>query len=62
MGKGGIVVENHHNLQSFEQALRDCWEQRHQLGKLALQHSGITDHRRTVSIFRSLLEDIVSEM
>ena len=61
VGKGGIVVENHHNLQSFEQALRDCWEQRDQLGKLALQHSGITDHRRTVSIFRSLLEDIVSE-
>ena len=62
VGNGGIVVENHHDLQLFEQVLRDCWKQRDQLGELAHQHSGITDHRRTVSIFRSLLEDIVSEM
>jgi len=62
VGKGGIVIPNHHNLISFEQSLRECWNDRHQLGELALQHSGITDHRRSISIFRSLLEDIVSEM
>jgi glycosyltransferase involved in cell wall biosynthesis len=61
VGNGGIVIENHHDLPLFEQALRNCWKQRDQLGKLAFSHSGITDHRRTVSIFRSLLEDIVSE-
>ena len=61
VGKGGIVVQDHHDLQSFEQALRDCWSDRHNLGRLANQHTGITDHRRSIAIFRSLLEDIVSE-
>ena len=61
VGKGGIVVQDHHDLQSFEQALRDCWSNRHHLGRLANQHAGITDHRRSIAIFRSLLEDIVSE-
>jgi hypothetical protein len=41
--------------------LRDCWSDRHHLGKLANKHSGVTDHRRSIAIFRSLLEDIVSE-
>tara|TARA_S200000501_G_scaffold80994_1_gene72959 strand:- start:1655 stop:2917 length:1263 start_codon:yes stop_codon:yes gene_type:complete len=61
VGKGGIVLQDHHDLQSFEQALRDCWSDRHHLGRLANQHSGVTDHRRSIAIFRSLLEDIVSE-
>ena len=62
VGDGGVIIPNHHNLLSFEESLRKCWNERHQLGKLALQHSEVTDHRRSVSIFRSLLEDIVSEM
>ncbi len=61
VGRGGIILEDHHDLQLFEKALRDCWVDRHRLGRLANQHSGVTDHRRSVSIFRSLLEDIVSE-
>ena len=60
VGPGGIVVEDHHNLEEFESALRDCWSRRHDLGHLAFEHASITDHRRSISIFHTLLENLIT--
>ncbi len=60
VGQGGIVVQNHHNIDEFESALRDCWNRRYELGQLAFEHTSITDHRRSVSIFHTLLEKLIS--
>ncbi len=60
VGQGGIVVQNHHNIDEFESALRDCWNRRYELGQLAFEHTSITDHRRSVSIFHTLLEELIS--
>lgn len=58
LGPGGVIVYDHHDIIQFSDALRDCWNRREELGKLAFEHAGVTDHRRAVSIFRTLLEDL----
>jgi len=58
VGKGGVIVGDHNDLLEFEGALRKCWEERVNLGELAFQHSSISDHRRSVSILRSVLESL----
>ena len=60
VGEGGIVVQDHHNLEEFENALRECWKLRHELGLLAFEHASITDHRRSISIFHTLLENLIA--
>ena len=60
LGPGGVIVHDHHDIIQFSNALRDCWDRREELGKLASEHAGVTDHRRAVSIFRTLLEDIIT--
>ena len=58
VGKGGVIVRDHHDILEFERALRDCWGRRESLGELAFQHSSISDHRRSVSILRSILDSL----
>ena len=58
VGKGGVIVRDHHDFLEFERALRDCWERRKSLGELAYEHSSISDHRRSLSIFRSVLDSL----
>ena len=56
VGRGGVVVNDHHNVEEFERALRKCWEERATLGEMAYEHSRVSDHRRSVSILRSILD------
>ena len=58
VGDGGVIVKDHHDLDEFERALRKCWDARTVLGELAYEHSGVSDHRRSVSILRSILSDL----
>ena len=58
LGPGGVIVHDHHDIMEFSKVLRECWNRREELGKLAFEHAGVTDHRRAVSIFRALLEDL----
>ena len=58
VGNGGIVVKNHKDLDEFSGALKICYSEREKLGIEARSHCKIVDHRRSVAIFREVLESI----
>ncbi len=58
VGKGGIIVKNHRDLDEFSAALRKCYSEREELGRLARLHCKEVDHRRSIAIFRELIESV----
>ena len=58
VGEGGLVVKNHRDLEEFSKALKTCYLQREELGRLAESHCKVVDHRRAVAIFREVLESV----
>ena len=59
VGEGGIVMQIIIISKNLRM-LRECWKLRHELGLLAFEHASITDHRRSISIFHTLLENLIA--
>jgi glycosyltransferase involved in cell wall biosynthesis len=60
VGPGGLVVNDHRDIDALIDGLRDVVEQRDVLGQRALEHTAVVDHRRSVACFREALEGVLS--
>ncbi len=58
VGPGGIVVAADSSIDVWIDALRTTYEKRSELGKAARQHAAVIDHRRSIAMFRTLIENI----
>jgi glycosyltransferase involved in cell wall biosynthesis len=58
VGPGGIVVAADSPIETWIDALRNTYEKRGELGAAAQQHAAIIDHRRSIAMFRTLIENI----
>ena len=58
VGPGGIVVAAESSMEDWIDALRTTYEQRVELGAAARQHAAVIDHRRSITMFRTLIENL----
>ncbi len=59
VGEGGVIVSTNGDLKAWCKALKSCYTNRIELGKLAKEHAKVIDHRRSIAMFRSAIRDVL---
>ncbi len=59
VGPGGRILPQNANLDAWVSALQEVYEQRSEYGEKAKEHAGVSDHRRSIAIFRTLLHELI---
>ena len=59
VGPGGVTLPYDAPLTDWIDALRDVYARRVELGVLAKEHAGVIDHRRSISLFRTALHQVL---
>ncbi|MDP6906081.1 MAG: glycosyltransferase [Candidatus Thalassarchaeaceae archaeon] len=59
VGNGGVTLPYESTLDEWCAALKDVYSRRKELGGLAKVHAGVIDHRRSISMFRSALHEVL---
>jgi glycosyltransferase involved in cell wall biosynthesis len=58
VGPGGVIVGRVEGVSAWVTALQQVYENRDSLGQAARTHCGVVDHRRSIAIFRGLLDEL----
>lgn len=61
VGPGGLVVDDHRDIDALIEALQHAHQNREHLGQRALEHAAVVDHRRSIACFREALEGLLGE-
>ncbi|MEE3083428.1 MAG: glycosyltransferase [Candidatus Thermoplasmatota archaeon] len=59
VGPGGVTLPYDAPLTDWIDALRDVYTRRVEFGELAKAHAGVIDHRRSISLFRTALHQVL---
>ncbi len=60
VGSGGAILPAGAGVDAWVEVLRNTYNDREALGESARSHAGVIDHRRSIAMFRSLIEDVVT--
>jgi glycosyltransferase involved in cell wall biosynthesis len=60
VGPGGLVVDDHRDIDALIDGLRHVLDERDLLGQRAFEHAAVVDHRRSIACFREALEGVLA--
>ncbi len=59
VGPGGVTLSYDAPLDEWVNAIQDVYSRRIELGELAKAHAGVIDHRRSISLFRTAIHQVL---